>query len=228
MSKPLENWLNARRKTKVFELIAEHSGKALQVADAFVDMADAALAGDQKAMEAALERGNLREREGDVLRRKTEEELAKGELAPEERSYLMSLARQIDGVANYAHGASRILSFVPVSNFDELTKKEVRKMCGRTKDCVTSVDACVRHFTEGDIVGAVKAAGQVEEIEEQCDELHMSSRRTLMSPFYNSADARTIVFSSELLEAIEETSDRCEDVSDQIRVLIVYISQPSG
>ena len=228
MSKPLENWLNARRKTKVFELIVEHSGKALQTADAFQDMAEAALAGDQRVMEAAFERGSLREREADVLRRKTEEELAKGELAPEERGYLMRLARQIDEIANYARGASRILSFVPVNNFDEPMRKEVRKMCSKTKECVASVDACIRSFTDGDVAGAVRAAGKVEELEEQCDELHMSSRRTLLGSHYRSVDARTIVFSSELLEAIEETSDRCEDVSDQIRVLIVYISQPSG
>jgi predicted phosphate transport protein (TIGR00153 family) len=228
MSRPLENWLTARRKMKVFELIREHADKALQVTDELVNMTDAALAGDHDRKEAAFERGRLREREGDVLRRKTEEELAKGELAPEERGYLMRLARQIDGVADYAHGASRVLTFVPADKFDETMKDEVRTMSAKTRECVASLDACVHKFTDGDIAGAIKAADLVEELEEQCDELHMSSRKTLMSAFYSSADPRTVVFSSELMEAIEETSDRCEDVSDQIRVLIVYISQPTG
>jgi uncharacterized protein Yka (UPF0111/DUF47 family) len=85
----------------------------------------------------------------------------------------------------------------------------------------------MRALSEGDVAGAEKGADMVEELEEEVDELHMSSRRILMGDFYDGSDPRVIVFSSELLEAIEETSDRCEDVSDQVRVLLVYLSQPS-
>jgi len=227
MSKPLQDWLKVRRKVRVLELMMEHSNKALEVTDEFVLASKAALTGDLAARDAAFKRGRVREREGDALRRKTEEELAKGELTPEEREYLMRLARYIDGVADYAHGADRILTFVPADEFDEPMKKEVTVMCSKVRDCVASMVSCIRALSEGDVVGAGKGADLVEELEEVVDELHMSSRRILMGDFYSKVDPRVIVFSSELLEAIEETTDRCEDVSDQVRVLLVYLSQPS-
>jgi len=227
MSKPLQDWLKARRKVRVLELMMEHTSKALEVTDELLLASSAALKGDVEARDAAFKRGRVREREGDALRRKTEEELAKGELTPEERSYLMHLARQIDGVADYAHGANRILAFVPADEFDEPMKKEVSVMCSKVRECVASMASCIRALSEGDVVGAEKGADMVEELEEVVDELHMSSRRILMGGFYSRADPRLIVFSSELLEAIEETTDRCEDVSDQVRVLLVYLSQPS-
>jgi predicted phosphate transport protein (TIGR00153 family) len=227
MAAPLQNWLKARRKVKVLELMVEHSNKALEVTDEFLLAEKAALEGNIKERDAAFRRGTVREREGDALRRKTEEELAKGELSPEERGYLMSLAKHIDGVANYAHGASRILTFIPADRFDEPMKNEVRVMGSKVRDCVASMARCMRALSEGDVAGAEKGAGMVEELEEEVDELHMNSRRILMGGFYDGSDPRVIVFSSELLEAIEETSDRCEDVSDQVRVLLVYLSQPS-
>jgi len=228
MSEPLRTWLRSRKKIRTFELIREHSAKALQVADEFLTGVNAALEGRRDETKAAFKRESLREREGDALRRKVMVELAKGELLPEERDYLMRLARRIDAVADYAHGASRILSFLPLENADESLKREVRTMASKVRQCVASMDDCVRKLIDGDLDGASAAAEAVDDLEEEVDELHMSTRRILMDEYYARADPRIIVFSSEFLEAVEDTSDRCEDVSDQVSVLLIYLSQPSA
>lgn len=224
----LHTWLTARKKTHVFELLRDHSNKALQVVDEFLVALKAAFEGDQEAREAAFNRGTVREREGDAYRRGLMEELAKGELLPEQRDYLMRLARRIDAVADYAHGANRILSFLPIKSFDPELRQEVGVMCSKVRDCVASLDCCVRSLTDGDLTGATKCADSVEELEEEVDELHMKTRKILMKDYYAKADPRTIMFASEFLEAVEETSDRCEDVSDQVKILLVYMSQPSS
>jgi len=86
MSKPLEEWLKARRTIRVMGLIQEHSEKALQVTDEFLHMVDASIANRQQDLDLAYKREELREREGDALRRKILEELARGELSQRSES----------------------------------------------------------------------------------------------------------------------------------------------
>ncbi len=227
MSWGLGDWLKARRTVKVMGLIQEHSEKVLQVADEFLKVVDASIEGRQQDLEEAFKREQLREREGDMLRRKIMEELAKGQLAPEEREYIMRLARQMDLVADYAHGASRILTFLPLKNTDDVLKQQIREMCIKTRDCVASLNSCVKELVEKNIEGASHYADMVENLEEDVDQFHMKTRETVLGEFYSKVDPRIVAFLSEFFEAVEETSDRCEDCTDQIKVLIIYLSKPS-
>jgi len=228
MSKPLEEWLKARRTIRVMGLIQEHSEKALQVTDEFLHMVDASIANRQQDLDLAYKREELREREGDALRRKILEELARGELSPEEREYIMRLARQMDLVADYAHGAGRILTFLPLDRTDETLRQQIHEICNKTRDCVANLGQCIKELVQKDLNGAAYYVDIIEKLEEEVDELHMKTRRTLLGDYYSRVDPRIVSFLSEFFEAVEETSDRCEDCSDQIKVLIIYLSKPSS
>ena len=227
MSKDVEDWLRARRAGKVMGLIQSHSEKVLQVAEEFLNVVEASIGGRQQELMEAFKREELREREGDALRRKIMEELAKGELPPDEREYFMRLAKHIDDVADYAHGAGRFLTFLPLDNIDDLLKQQIREMCSKSRDCVANLNLCVRDLGEKNLNGALHYADMVEELEEDVDEMHMKTRKTLLTEYYSRVDPRIVSFLSEFFEAIEETSDRCEDASDQIKILVVFLSKPS-
>ncbi|HDN18319.1 MAG TPA: DUF47 family protein [Candidatus Bathyarchaeota archaeon] len=221
-------WLRERRKIRIMELLLEHSRRTVEVVEECGRMIEYSLTKDDEKLRKSFERQEQMEREADYVRRRIMEELAKGELPPEEREFMMRLSRQLDYVADYAHGVGRILNFLPLSKFDEELQNEIREMRDKVNECANNLDKVFRCISENRLKEALEYADKVERLEEEVDTLHMETRITLMKDKYANMDCRLITFIIDFLEALEDTSDRCEDTCDQARVVIVRLLQPKS
>jgi len=225
-SRELEKWLKDRRKRKSMELIVEHADKVLQVVDELLNMLDSSINQDLSNLEKIYGRQDQMEKDADFLRRKLMYEIAKSELSPDMKKYFMELSREVDMIADYAHGAGRILFFLPLGNLDKDIKNNIEQMCVKTRECTVYLRNALSAILSLEYKRANELSDKVEEYEREVDTLYMEARKLLLSEKYSSLDPRIILFLSELLESIEETSDRCEDSVDYFRILLTELIKP--
>ena len=225
MGERIRGWFSIRRKVKALEMIKVHAATANDVVKDLGFCIQASLMGNEQDVKVRFEELEQREREADSLRRKISEELAKGELEPAERNYAMRLTRQIDLVADFAHGAGRTLSFLSLANLPDDIRMKIESMGSMTKQCAEGVRNCIVDLVDGDMEGTLKNIEVVEQTETEVDQYYTGVKGLLLklnAPLENPWQA---IFLIDLLDSIEETTDRCEDACDQVRLIVVSAMQ---
>ena len=178
----------------------------------------AAADNDEKEMKQSIARVTSAEKEADKLRRDVMRELARGELPPVDREDLMHLMKRIDMVADWSRESTRILSVIPTKDIPDNLKRVAVEMMRGTKECAIALRKCVSRMTE-EPEEALKAADKVERLEEEVDALYEKARIQLAKETKMKVGAAIML--SQLLDALETVADWCENVCDQVRVIVV-------
>ena len=220
----LEGWLRARRTVKAMGLVLEHSimttmtvellGRCLQ---------DAIEARNQLQKNFSLL--EQKEHEADSMRRRITEELARGELPSDERAGLMRLTRQVDWIADWSHEAGRILVMFDISKMPKPVQNVSMEMCSTIAECTSRVADMVQKLMDGELDASLKAADEVEQLEEKVDGMYQKARGILKDIETDGTHVGPVILLSQFLEAIENTSDHCEDTCDQARVMAITLSK---
>jgi predicted phosphate transport protein (TIGR00153 family) len=178
----------------------------------------AAVSSDVKEMRRCIERVASSEKEADVLRRKVMDEISTGELSPTDREDLMGLVKKVDMVADWNRESTRILGAISMESVPDRIKAEFSYMIRAVKACVISLQKCVnKMMTKSE--EALQAADEVEREEEKVDDIHEEARILLGKEDIPRAGVAVLI--SQLFEAMEMIADSCEDVCDQVRVIMV-------
>jgi len=220
LSDKLLRWFEARRESAVIQLLRQHAIATTDVGDELVKAIDLAAEGKYREMNTAYERQRQKEIEADALRRKVMQELAKAELPLADRGDMMRLARRIDLVTDWSHEAVRILVLIRLSEMPKEMKDASSKMGRTVRDCIWALRRCLEKLADRDIDESLRLAEQVERIEEQVDDQYQQARQLLLS-LDRSTNVGAAILLSEFLDSVENTSDRCEDTCDQVRVIAV-------
>jgi len=220
--------LAARRTVKAMELVLEHSKMTTLSVEQLGVCIRNAISGRRDELEKNFEILESKEREADSLRRKIIEELARGELAVEEREGLMRLGRQIDWITDWSHEASRILILFDLSQMPKQIQDLAVEMCTTVSEATRKVADSVQMLIDGDLQASLAAADEVERREERVDKLYQQSRGILKGIKTNGITVGSMILVAQFLEAIEHTADRCEDTCDQVRVMAVTLSKQKG
>ena len=221
----LESWLTARRTVKAMALVLEHSKMTTLTVEQLSKCIQNAIENKKQELQRNFDLLEQKEREADGLRRRIIEELARGELPVDERVGLMRLGRQIDWITDWSHEASRILFLFDLSQMSNQIQDVVVEMCSVVTECTVKVANCVQKLMDGSIDESLKAADEVERLEEKVDGLHQKARSYLNDIKADSLHVGSIILLSQFIEAIENTADRCEDTCDQVRVMAVTLSK---
>jgi uncharacterized protein Yka (UPF0111/DUF47 family) len=96
-------------------------------------------------------------------------------------------------------------------------------MCKVVKDCVSGVQQCIDLLTDKKVQEALDSADRVERLEEEVDDLYRNARGLLSEITGPELTVGQIILMAEFMDAIENIADRCEDVSDQARVIAVSV-----
>ncbi len=221
----LENWLTARRTVKAMGLVLEHSKMTTVTVEQLSRCIQNAIEGKKEELTRNFEILEEKEREADGLRRRIIEELARGELPADERVGLMRLGRQIDWITDWSHEASRILVLFELSQMPKQIQAVIVEMCSTVSECTVKVAGSVQKLMDGGLDESLKAADQVERLEEKVDGLHQKARSFLKDIKTDGIAVGSVILLDQFLEAIENTADRCEDTCDQVRVMAVTLSR---
>lgn len=214
----LIKWFEKRRETKVVTIMQQHLATTISAVEDLERAVKAAADNDEKKMKQSIARVTSAEKEADKLRRDDMRELARGELPPVDREDLMHLMKRIDMVADWSRESTRILSVISPEDIPDNLKKAIVEMMKGTKECAVALRRCVSRMTEKP-EDALKAADEVERLEEEVDALHENARKQLAKE--TQMKVGVAIMLNQLLEAIETVADWCENVCDQVRVIVV-------
>ncbi len=221
----LESWLLARRTVKAMSLVLEHSRMTTVTAELLEKCVQDAINGRREELGKDFHLLEQREHEADVLRSRIIEELARGELPSDDRVNLMRLGRQLDWITDWAHEGSCILVMFDLSKMPKQIQDVLVEMCSTTTEATLHVTDTVEKLMDGDLDASLKAADQVERLEEKVDGLHQKARGILKDIETDGVHVGSIILLSQFLEAIENIADRYEDACDQARVMAVTLSK---
>jgi len=214
----LIKWFEKRKETKTLEAVQRHLALTTGIVEDLEKAIHAAINGDDKEMRKRIERVASSEKEADSLRRKVMDDISTGELSPTDREDLMGLVKRVDMVADWNRESARILGAIPMEHVPHPIKDEFSEMEKGVKACVLSLQKCVnKMMTKSE--EALQAADEVEREEEKVDDIHEKAR--ILIGKENIPRAGVAVLASQLFEALEMIADSCEDVCDQVRVIIV-------
>jgi predicted phosphate transport protein (TIGR00153 family) len=178
----------------------------------------ASITNNEKETKASIDRVISAEKEADRLRRVVMTDLSSGELPPTDREDLMHLIKRIDMIADWSRESTRILGATPMKDVPDSLKKSAVEMIEGVRECAASLQRCINRMAEKP-EEALKAADEVERLEEKVDDLFENSRRLLAKEEKIKVGVAILV--NELFEAIEMAADMCEDACDQVRIIIV-------
>jgi len=214
----LIKWFEKRRETKVITIMKQHLATTISAVEDLERAIKASADNDEKKIKESIARVTSAEKEADKLRRDDMRELARGELPPVDREDLMHLMKRIDMVADWSRESTRILGVISPEDIPDNLKEAMVKMMKGTKECAVALRRCVSRMTEKP-EDALKAADEVERREEEVDALHENARKQLAKE--TEMKVGVAIMLNQLLEAIETVADWCENVCDQVRVIVV-------
>jgi predicted phosphate transport protein (TIGR00153 family) len=206
-------------------LVLEHSKMTTVTVELLEKCLQDAINGRKEELGKNFHLLEQREHEADVLRSRIIEELARGELPSDDRVNLMRLGRQLDWITDWAHEGSCILVMFDLSKMPKQIQDVLVEMCSTTTEATLRVTDTVEKLMDGDLDASLKAADQVERLEEKVDGLHQKARGIFKDIETDGVHVGSIILLSQFLEAIENTADRCEDACDQARVMAVTLSK---
>ncbi|MGA8905798.1 MAG: DUF47 family protein [Candidatus Bathyarchaeia archaeon] len=221
----IESWLVARRTVKAMGLVLEHSKMTTLTVELLGKCIQNAISGRKEELQKSFELLEQKEHEADIMRRRIIEELARGELPSDDRSGLMRLGRQLDWITDCSQEASRILVMFDLSKMPKQIQDVLVEMCSTTTQATLHVADTVQKLIDGSLDASLKAADEVERLEEKVDGLHQKARGILNDIETDRLHVGSIILLSQFVEAIENTADRCEDACDQARVMAVTLSK---
>ena len=214
----LLKWFEKRRETKAITTMQRHLATTMSAVEDLERTVKALVSNNEREMKAAIDRVISAEKEADRLRRVIMIELSGGELPPTDREDLMHLIKRIDMVADWSRESTRILNAIPTPDVPETLKKATVQMVEGVRECATALRKSISSMAEKP-EEALKAADEVERLEEKVDDIFENSRRLLAKE--ENLKVGVAILMNELFETIELAADACEDACDQVRVIIV-------
>lgn len=213
----LLSWLVRRKESVILGMVKRHLKMTVDATDELQNAVKDWAAGRQADARAALKRLDQIEMAADEVRRKTLEELAKGELESREREELTDLMTEVDEATDYAREAGRLLSLTLSIRPSKKLADICIEMCAVNLKTALTLKGAIESLG-GDPSGVLKMCSEVEKLEEEVDELHHSCRREILEM---TGGAGTVVMLNEFTEALESVADRFEDTADIVRRIAV-------
>ena len=130
--------------------------------------------------------------------------------------------KRLDMIADWSREATRILEALPLEKAPKKVLEECLKMAHGAKECAHAVRRAVDRLMK-DPGEALREADAVERLEEEVDELYMEARKVFARLDPGKISTPVLILLRDLLDAVENVADWCENSCDQIRIISVVL-----
>ena len=214
-------WLGKEKEKEVIKLCEEHMNKLVATIVGLKKTVYAFCESDETKMMSAFKEVADREKEADEIKRKVIENLSKGIFHPINREEIIRLILTADDIATNAEATTRRLRLIPIGKVNKDLKEGLKTMSDRLVDIVESVSNALRMLTQNPS-DAIKQANEAEIIEESIDEFRMNELVPKLVAWINqSKTTGYCLMLKETIDRMENVADRCEDVADVIRSIVI-------
>lgn len=206
---------------EVFEKVKTHSKDVLNGVEALDKLLKALINNELKTAEEKFNELMMIEKHADDVKREVIEELHSSFLHPDDREDILRLILELDKVLGFAKSAAKrlmILRHVGISipsEYHNLLDEIMLHTIKASQDLV----AMIEHITK-DPSKALEYSIVIEKHEESVDELRFKLMEKLYSDCAKNM-APLCLFLPEIVDDLEEITDRAEDVGDIYKLFII-------
>ncbi len=212
----LLGWFGLHEERRVIAAVQDHLAQVRATVELLPEVLAAALADDRQAVAEAHARLFAAEHRADELRRQILEQIATDAWTAGGDD-LAHLVERLDDVADFAHGASRLLALckgrLPASLADDLLA-----FARLLATVVQHLARAVLCLYQGDVLGSLAGCTDVERAEEEADQRKAALLERVLDM---DLPPTPLLLLHDLIEAMENTADRAEDSADLVRVVAV-------
>ncbi len=215
----MERWFEKRRMNKVLDIAYRQMIVALDTINDLERAIEAVAERNSETAKTIIVRLFKTEEEVDDLRRVVFEELTKGRLPPRDREDIMKLVTNLDKVADHVKDSARNILVL----IDKGLPKEIWDAYHDMAHGIVSTAAVLRESLKSlgeDNVRAREMSERVEDEENRVDKKYLEIKSLLLD-YGDRLNPATLILLKDLLDSMEEATDRCADTGDYIRVLTV-------
>nr|MDO8100756.1 DUF47 family protein [Candidatus Njordarchaeota archaeon] len=223
MSSSLSRWFEARREVRVIGLIRKHAQLAAASTEELLRATEFAVKGKKNDVDLSYQSQTRLDKDADALRKEIILELSKGYLDPRDRGDLLTLAREVNWILDYAHEAEGILILIDLHKMPKKMQDDSLQMCKMVRDCARDTVQCIGLLADKKLDEALSLADNIERLEEEVDEKYREARKMIAEMKCEDYSIGHVILLSQFLEAVENVADRCEYTIDQVRAMVVHL-----
>ncbi|RLE59866.1 MAG: hypothetical protein DRJ35_04750 [Thermoprotei archaeon] len=215
-------WLFERRLDKAIENMEKHMTAVEDTINSVYMMVRAWKDGKIDETNRFFHSAKSSEKNADNLRRETARILSGGSGEDAlERTFLLRLMGRIDRIADWAVEFARILEIIKYSDVPEEAKNVLYEFTLKLVEISSKTFEMIKKLRESSHE-ALRLADEVEGLEEDIDAYFAEARRKMVKSL-KGYDPPIVYLIYMSLEALENSSDACEDSSDIVREIIVRL-----
>jgi predicted phosphate transport protein (TIGR00153 family) len=217
-------WASKKIEKEILSKCLEHCSKVSSVVEGLVSLLKAVDEGQLDIAPSIFANVMAFERKADEMKRGLIYDLSRATLLPLDRDYVMRLVLRLDDVADYSKAAARRL-LIALRIGVHFNKEYVTRLLGmalKLREAMTLTDRALREIVESP-QRALSTADAIERIEEEVDDLRTSLLEYVLSKC-DEKGPKWCVLVKEIVDEVENSVDRCEEVADMIRYISVSLA----
>ena len=219
MGAPTWAWIGRVVEKEALVLALAHIKKVSDVSKATLELMKIFKLSDKEAVRKAFKKVNSFEEAADDIKRSIIKELSEGYIHPISREELIRLILVGDDIAAYLKAAARKACMSEPSEIPVEVKDYAIRMAERIYDATSKLVEAIS-LVKKEPKKALELADEVEKIEEEVDDIRDDALKCVFE-ICDDSKPSTCLISKEIIDSLENSSDRCEDTGDVIRSIAV-------
>ena len=218
-------WFRERRTNKIVEKLSNHISKVIDTCNENLN-AMIAITADHTAQsskiedaEAAFKRVLILETAADHIKEELFREISKVKIETKSREDLFNLTYEIDGIANWIKVSAKNAIIILDLKLD--LPPDIWTRLRTINEIIVSSARLVRKMLE--VLGVnddtlLNIRAEVSTLEQSVDDLYFNAKKALLASNIN---VQSTILVDDLLEGLENSSDRCAAAADIMFILIM-------
>lgn len=214
-------WLATRREREVLKHYEEHINEVMKVMEHTYNLIAAFAENDRASMEKSWQSIFDTERRADEIKRKIIKELTEEFVHPIDREELIRLILATDDIATFAKEAGRMALLYKEPPPQQIVKTFL-DMSAKIREAVNHIREAV-NLLAMDKRKTLEVCDKVERLEEDVDDLRHRGLAAILS-LCEELKVSNCILLKDILEYLEFSADRTEDVADELRSIAIFSS----
>ena len=212
--------LEVQAKRKAIAVLQDEINRILNASRELGTLTDSLMKKDKKAIKNTLEQISTIEEEVENLRRKITREVADVGGLIMNRENLLNTAYTMDEIAGYITGIAFKLSNVKITTLkSSKLDKDIGELISLVVDEVYKLNEIIRSLNTN-TANAIELAQETQTIEREIEVKYRDATIKLLNEV---KDPKELLLIKDVIEGIEEMSDKCQRVSDSFILLALSL-----
>ena len=212
--------LEVQAKRKAIAVLQDEINRILNASRELATLTESLMKKDKKGIKNTLEQISTIEEEVESLRRKITREVADVGGLIMNRENLLNTAYTMDEIAGYITGIAFKLSNVKITTLkSSKLDKDIGELISLVVDEVYKLNEIIRSLNTN-TANAIELAQETQTIEREIDIKYRDATIKLLNEV---KDPKELLLIKDVIEGIEEMSDKCQRVSDSFILLALSL-----